>query len=423
LFNPNPIEVNLTGWYLQRKTQNADSWSSLVSSTKFEGKTISPKGYFLIGNETEGADILLDFSLSENNSLVLKNPKRGISDELGFGNAPDFERFPSVNFEDNKSLSRKLDEQGCVDSNNNLEDFEIDQPTPRNQNIKWVEPESEDKLPPQVTFNLNPTQANLSFIIDFTITDLASAVSPSGLKSYAFRWKDGESDWQEDEAINVQGSPESADFAKDFKGENGKKYYFQVRATDAVGNSSDWLPENPASTIVSVTEQKPILITEAQIEGANVYQDFIKLYNPNDFDFYLKGFRLVKRAETSPGDTTIKSWANDSVSKIGPKNYFIWASSVEPTYPASIQADVFTQQSISPNNGIGLRFGLENSGNLIDALGWGNFDNVLLENQSYSQNPKANQILSRIKIDGVYQDVGDNSIDFSLLDTTTQTDL
>ena len=80
LFNPNDFSVSLTGWYFQRKTQNADSWSSCVSSTNFENKTIYAHSYFLIARENFNANILLpDLILSESNSLVLKNPNGEIS--------------------------------------------------------------------------------------------------------------------------------------------------------------------------------------------------------------------------------------------------------------------------------------------------------------------------------------------------------
>jgi len=81
LYNPNNLPVDLTGWYLQRKTETADSWSSCVSSVNFEGKTILPGGYFLISRTDNLANIVLNsLTLTENNSLVLKDPNGEISD-------------------------------------------------------------------------------------------------------------------------------------------------------------------------------------------------------------------------------------------------------------------------------------------------------------------------------------------------------
>jgi len=81
LYNPNSLPVDLTDWYIQRKTETASSWSSCVSSANFEGKTIMPGGYFLISRTDNLANIVLgSLTLTGNNSLALKNPNGEISD-------------------------------------------------------------------------------------------------------------------------------------------------------------------------------------------------------------------------------------------------------------------------------------------------------------------------------------------------------
>jgi len=135
LYNPKNQDVNLSGWYLQRKTENATSFSSLVSSTYFEGKIIKAKNYFLIASSSE-ADIVLRPTLTENNSLALKNPNREIADLLGWGNGPDYETAPADQPESGKSLARKYSTttENYLDTDNNKEDFEIQLPTPKSQN-------------------------------------------------------------------------------------------------------------------------------------------------------------------------------------------------------------------------------------------------------------------------------------------------
>ena len=135
LYNPNEGNLNLTDWYIQRKTETGTSWASLVSSTRFEGKTINPRGHFLIASSTE-ADILLDLTLTENNSLILKNPNREIVDMVGWGQAQDFETATTTNPEANKSIGRKWSTttESYADTDNNQNDFEIQTPTPKFQN-------------------------------------------------------------------------------------------------------------------------------------------------------------------------------------------------------------------------------------------------------------------------------------------------
>lgn len=163
LYNPNNKEVNLTGWYIQRKTETGTSWISSVSSAQFEGKIIQSGSHFLIArSSTLNPDILLDLTLTENNVILLKNPNRETVDKVGFGQAQDFEKAPFPENPETKdlvsdllnelggfsgtresfpflichqSLGRKINEQGDYqDTDNNLEDFEIQDPTPKEKN-------------------------------------------------------------------------------------------------------------------------------------------------------------------------------------------------------------------------------------------------------------------------------------------------
>ena len=135
LYNPNDYEVDLTGYYLQRKTESAgsnDVWGSFVSSSNFKGKIVGSNDYFLISREIEGSDILLDITLSKNNSLALKKPDKTIIDKVGWGSAKDYETLPAINPGDGQSLTRICDEiiKNYKDSDNNLIDFEIYSPSP-----------------------------------------------------------------------------------------------------------------------------------------------------------------------------------------------------------------------------------------------------------------------------------------------------
>ena len=101
LYNPNNFPVDLTGWYLQRKTQTGTSFTSLVSKTYFEGKIIETNGYFLISRSAvENADIVLSsLTLTDSNIIQLKDLAQEIVDIAEWGAAP----------EDNKSLEREND--------------------------------------------------------------------------------------------------------------------------------------------------------------------------------------------------------------------------------------------------------------------------------------------------------------------------
>jgi len=106
LYNPNNSSVNLTNWYLQRKTQTGSSFGSLVSKTYFEGKTINANDYFLISRASlDGADIILDnLTLTESNVIQLKNSDGEVIDKLGWGQASDCEGSCALQPSDNQSI-------------------------------------------------------------------------------------------------------------------------------------------------------------------------------------------------------------------------------------------------------------------------------------------------------------------------------
>ena len=149
-----------------------------------------------------------------------------------------------------------------------------------------------------------------------------------------------------------------------------------------------------------------ILISEVQITGGagKTENDFIEIYNSNNFQFNLKGYRLVKRTKTSTADTGIKSWTADAF--IPANGYYLWANSGYTDITAT--ADVTTTATISDNNGIAIRFGAADSGVIIDSVAWGEAQNIFIEGSVFSTNPGTNQSLER----KLNLDTNNNSTDF-----------
>src|SRR3989344_2395867 len=113
LYNPNTTEIDLTSWYLQKKTKTGSSYSTHAPNTLFSGKKILANGYFIIARENSSfanlSDIITNNSLTEDNSLILKNPNGEISDKLGFGQAQEYESNFTQNSENGQSIGRKWD--------------------------------------------------------------------------------------------------------------------------------------------------------------------------------------------------------------------------------------------------------------------------------------------------------------------------
>lgn len=136
-----------------------------------------------------------------------------------------------------------------------------------------------------------------------------------------------------------------------------------------------------------------ILISEVQITGGTgkANNDFVEFYNPNDAPFNLNGYRLVKRTKTGVSDTSMKSWIADTL--IPAKGYYLWANS--DYIDIALTPDATTTATLSNDNGVAVRFGAENTGAIIDSVGWGEAQNNFVESQPFNENPIANQSISR----------------------------
>jgi cysteine-rich repeat protein len=149
-----------------------------------------------------------------------------------------------------------------------------------------------------------------------------------------------------------------------------------------------------------------VVINEVQINGTGgTQEDFIELYNPSTSPFNLNGYRLVKRTKTGTSDTSIKSWTSDDF--ILANDYYLWANSANG-FAVSLGANASTTQTIAADNGIALRLGKEDEGEIIDSLGWGECANIFVEGAVFPTNPTAGQSLVRQN----FVDTNNNAADF-----------
>ncbi len=134
LYNPNSTDVDLTNWYLQRKTATGSDYGTCVPKKDFSGKTILANNYFIISKLDASADILEpDLTITDNNSFVFKNPNSEISDELDL--------ITTTSSSTGQSIGRKvLPDSTEQDTGNSSADFELQTPTPKFQNVTWTEP-------------------------------------------------------------------------------------------------------------------------------------------------------------------------------------------------------------------------------------------------------------------------------------------
>jgi len=171
-----------------------------------------------------------------------------------------------------------------------------------------------------------------------------------------------------------------------------------------------------------------IVISEVQIgqSGAGgAGNDFIELYNPTDSPIDLNGYRLVKRTKNGISDSLIKSWTSETI--IPPNGYYLWANS---NWSPPVIPDAVTTATIAADNGIALRKGPENTGQIIDSVAWGEAANIFIEGLVFSVNPPLDSSIERKACssstslsmlngdssNGNAEDTDNNSSDFVLRD-------
>jgi|GEM_PF-7101415 len=146
LFNPEAKNADISGFQLKKKSSTGKEYSVRVFT---ENSHIPAKGYFLWANSdyVSSGKILADISssqtLAKNNSVALLDKDKNIIDAVswGKGNNSFFETSPFPdNPEEGQTLGRKFssDASEYIDTDNNLNDFEIRFSTPKNRNLTFI---------------------------------------------------------------------------------------------------------------------------------------------------------------------------------------------------------------------------------------------------------------------------------------------
>src|SRR5581483_1410472 len=148
LFNSGSTPIDITGWSIQNTASNGTSWTLNGPPTVLSG-VIQPGHYYLI-QESQGnggttslpaADVVGSIALSATNSKVAlvanstvltgSCPLGGaVVDFVGYGSANCFETAPVGPLSNTTAAIRKGN--GCLDTDNNSNDFVINGPIPRN---------------------------------------------------------------------------------------------------------------------------------------------------------------------------------------------------------------------------------------------------------------------------------------------------
>ncbi len=148
-------------------------------------------------------------------------------------------------------------------------------------------------------------------------------------------------------------------------------------------------------------------IIEVQISGAQVDEDYVKIYNPLDREINVSHYQLKKKSSTGK-EYSLRIFPSSTI--IPPKGEIVWANS-NNGYAQSLSAQVKSTANLSINNSIAF---FDKNGKIINALGWGEGINQFFEESLYPFNPQAHQQLRRKQDQGSFQNTNSNTEDFYL---------
>lgn len=134
-----------------------------------------------------------------------------------------------------------------------------------------------------------------------------------------------------------------------------------------------------------------ILISEVMIDGGNANDEYIELYNPNNFEVNLSGWKLIKINKNGNQQTLIglrtRNTFNGKI--IRPYSYFLIANE-DSNYTNQADLTYSGSYNLAKDNSVIL---LNNNNEIVDLIGWG--EAIRYENIPFRQNPSQNTSLVR----------------------------
>jgi len=372
LYNPNENDLDLTNWYLQRKTKSASDFSPYIPKNLLSGKIIKSQEYFLIINASSSfsADTTTTYPLTEDNTLILKNPNGQVVDKIGWGKAQDFETSPAENPSPGQSIGRKWSttSQNYIDTENNESDFEIQTPTPNSKNQTFL---PEQNQPPTARFEFQPENPVINQEVIF---DASSSSDPDGnILNYIWNFGDNNSTTT-DSATTTHSYPTSSQFTVSLTVLDNQGASSSPATSSLLVISS--ATTSPASTSSSQATSSPsratplsVVINEIAWMGtkANSADEWIELYNNTTSSINLINWQIKKGGQ----DFIIISTSTSATNTIPAKGFYLLERTDDNTIQ-DISADIIYKGSLN-NNGEKLEL-YNPQGDLIDlvdcSLGW-----------------------------------------------------
>lgn len=309
LFNPTTNIIDISGFQLKKKTATGKEYSIRILP---EESILLSKSYFLWTNSSYASSTQIPANststqtLAKNNSIALLDKNKSIIDAVAWGTStnPFVETVPfPENPDENRNLGRKIDNnQNYIDTNDNSQDFELQNPTPKEKNQI---PEAEINQLPVANFSYSPINPQVNQEIIF---NAASSSDPDGeIIEYTWNFGDGNSTTNDqDTAVHS------------FTSSNE----FQITLV-VVDNQS--ATSSPATTSIKVEEKillkaaENVVVSEIQLKN----KEFVELFNPTDQPVSTQGWHLSYFSSAKTWSSPQRNWEFPTTSTIPAKSYYL----------------------------------------------------------------------------------------------------
>jgi len=314
LYNPSSASVDLTGWSIKRKSSSGTEYS-LLAASRLEGKSIPANGYFLTANEESYAGTISpDVSwaksniIAKDNTVILYNSSQDVVDRVGFGLASDCEGNCALNPNINqKSIQRKFQDNIFIDTDNNAQDFEIQNcPSPKAKS-KYC---SAANQAPSAFFVYTPENPKSGDLITFNAAS-STDPDPDG-QIISYQWDFGD---------NATSSATTATTTYSYS-QAGDFQVGLVVFDDQNASST------ATSTTISVGSSGADLVVISEIMAGitgNPNNEFVELYNPTSNAVSLSNWSLKRKTSQTATSTENLVLKFNATSTIAGKSFFLVA--------------------------------------------------------------------------------------------------
>ncbi len=313
LYNTSASAVDLTDWYIQRKTATGESFGSLVSKTNFESKTINGNDYFLISkNSLNNSDIVLSsLTLTESNAIQIKNSEGEIVYKIGWGDSNECSGSCPSNPPGGKSLQRKGNNSWVIANPtpgvNNEEDNSSDDNSENSDDEDSnsfsdveVTEKPETKTTTQKT-RAEITARSLAYVgIPFPIEGEAFGSQGQRLFRGKYFWNFGDGDFRETKVTSIE--------------KFSHTYFYPGDYTILLEYYPDFFSDVPEATEKLTIK---VIMPEISISSVGNEKDFfVELSNNTNYSADLSNWFLLssRRSFFIPRNTTLASKAKMIIS-------------------------------------------------------------------------------------------------------------